>query len=721
VVKVDGTVIPPFANPAGGYKGYAPKMVKVGRGFKVEVTIAGVTYTGSGGRVDNIVNLTKPARGETWRFKQDGPLDCRWTFSNGVSTVNLHAQLESSSGALLNVIYDKNMAADHASIPVPVISDPKGRVFITLTRRFSDIQLEGEWAPGSKIEVSQFYGYGFKLSEAVFGKDSTPQPSAPPTPGAGGNPPLQANVPQPANPAPPAVFCADIAVTGIKATLVSTQVGDPSVDFPHDKIKLQVTLENVGNKAVPSDFLMDIFIKKNSEKVDGRGYPIWTTSLGAPGSRFVIDDIVDSFPHGAATTYSVEILPLYNECATENNNASLTIDETQLHPGGVPDLTLSIFMVEKRWHQEGDQFKGTCYFSADVANVGSGYCDDGSRTVDLEFIRVAGNRMLAFIHIPENELPGPGSKKRFSVEVPDSQEPPGETPVVAFINPAHNETKKDNNWATNGATLNNDLESPLKSSARISFAPWGMTGRIFYIRPEIRNLKQQPLQNLRLILLKNGTKIKEWKSLALAAGGSSGNSLHVVEDRPEIESDTTQDEYRAILTTNSTDESPAENTILDSKTKLLQWMDMDNSIVQALLQDPIGGIGAQMEKADNNIRIYSNKTKTKISPEHFYISIEGKKKKWGAWHEFQASVWLKVHARNGQIAAEVIDKKLTLGSEAEKILIAIFLPGIGYGIQHGIEKAFMSAIPNNLGIGGLLVSPCGIVLRDGALCLYHPY
>ena len=76
---------------------------------------------------------------------------------------------------------------------------------------------------------------------------------------------------------------------------------------------------------------------------------------------------------------------------------------------------------------------------------------------------------------------------------------------------------------------------------------------------------------------------------------------------------------------------------------------------------------------------------------------------------------------NGQIVADVIDKKLTLGSEAEKVLIAIFLPGIGYGIQHGIEKAFMSAIPNNLGIGGLPVSPCGIVLRDGALYLYYPY
>ena len=140
-------------------------------------------------------------------------------------------------------------------------------------------------------------------------------------------------------PTPKPLLCPDIAITEISATLLSTQLGDPSADIPHDKVRLQVTLENVGNKAVPSDFLMDFYIKKNGVKLDGRGYPIFSTSLGAPGSRFVIDDIVDSFPHGVATTYSVEAMPLYNECETANNQASLTIDETQLHPKAkqVPD------------------------------------------------------------------------------------------------------------------------------------------------------------------------------------------------------------------------------------------------------------------------------------------------------------------------------------------------------------------------------------------------
>jgi PKD repeat protein len=333
VVKVDGTVIPAFANPAGGYKGYAPKLVKVGRSFKVEVTIAGVAHTGSGGRVDTIVTLTKPARGEAWRYKEDGPLDCRWTFSNGVRTVNLHAQLESASGALLNVIYDKNMAADHASIPVPVISDPKGKVFITLTRRFSDIQLDGEWAPGSKIEVSQFYGYGFKLSEAVFGKDSTPQPGMPPT-GTEPNPPLQANVPEPANPAPPYSFCADIAVASLKASLVSTQLNDPAVDFPHDKVRLEMVIENRGNKNLPSPLLIDRMIKKNGQLLYACSgmFSIESADFGKPGSRYVMDNIVDTFPHGVATTYSAEVLPIGGECSNDNNNASLTIDETQLHP-----------------------------------------------------------------------------------------------------------------------------------------------------------------------------------------------------------------------------------------------------------------------------------------------------------------------------------------------------------------------------------------------------
>jgi hypothetical protein len=588
IITIDGMVIP--ETPIAGYYRLDPPMnVAAGHVFNVSLTIDGVTYKGSGGKVDTMVKLTQPPYGTTIYYKKFPSFDCQWTFSNGLAPVHLYVLYigqPSNKG-----FFEADLSANHCAIPTVNIPSDQGYLYAFLGRRYNDIVFDElpAWAasirvdqnfgqPQSRFELSaatfektplavkapeakpspgpnpppmneiiftsptggetwvigkthalnytltilaadyqlcllrngsfvgyiMFYdnhwgtgyppgeytypwqvgkvmmedevpfwapcgsgyticagccgsgpppygfsneftiGYDFsglikKLGKIVmfhvpqpggcpecfvldlpglpeellrmeesmaaglylkgkavaelgkFGKgqglaarlqikmepaalaamkrgeefelrlfDDTgkqihsqltrlvllpdpnlpPQSSGlPPTTGAKPNPPLQANVPQPANPAPPAVFCADIAVTGIKATLVSTQLGDPSVDFPHDKIKLQVTLENVGNKAVPSDFLMDFIIKKNGLKLDGRGYPIFSTSLGAPGSRFVIDDIVDSFPHGVETTYSVEAMPLYNECATSNNQASLTIDETQLHPKAkqVPD------------------------------------------------------------------------------------------------------------------------------------------------------------------------------------------------------------------------------------------------------------------------------------------------------------------------------------------------------------------------------------------------
>jgi hypothetical protein len=129
---------------------------------------------------------------------------------------------------------------------------------------------------------------------------------------------------------PPVILltCPDIKVVSFTATLVSTQVGLPLVEFPHDKVSLEVIFENVGGRPVPSAFIMDIFVKRNGGVIYSRG---WPAALGAPGSRCVMDKIVDSFPHGAQTTYSVEVRPMYNECSATNNQASFTVDETQLH------------------------------------------------------------------------------------------------------------------------------------------------------------------------------------------------------------------------------------------------------------------------------------------------------------------------------------------------------------------------------------------------------
>jgi hypothetical protein len=126
------------------------------------------------------------------------------------------------------------------------------------------------------------------------------------------------------------VTCPDIKVLSFKAKLVSTQLDTPSVEFPHDTVRLEVVLESAGGQPVPSLAIEDIIIYRNGEKIYGVGCP---SALGAPGSRFVMDKATDSFPHGVKTAYSVQVTPLYNECSTANNQASFTIDEAQLHPG----------------------------------------------------------------------------------------------------------------------------------------------------------------------------------------------------------------------------------------------------------------------------------------------------------------------------------------------------------------------------------------------------
>ena len=105
-----------------------------------------------------------------------------------------------------------------------------------------------------------------------------------------------------------------------------------------------------------------------------------------------------------------------------------------------------------------------------------------------------------------------------------------------------------------------------------------------------------------------------------------------------------------------------------------------------------------------------------------YIFVEGDKRiKGGAHVGFRAHVWLKVHARHGKIAADIIKKDLDIGSRATEIILSIVIPGIGLAILEGIEKSFRSAIPDDFGFGVGGVSPCGIVLRQGALYLYYPY
>jgi hypothetical protein len=146
--------------------------------------------------------------------------------------------------------------------------------------------------------------------------------------------PAQKKTNIPANnqiPPPHWLPCVDIAVVSFTATLISTQVGDPAVEFPHDTIRLRAVLKNIGNKDLPPrDNQLNVWMKRNNEtfyRVQVNDFP------GTSGSSKEIS-CTDSFPHGVKTDYYVGVSLFYGECSTsiENNQASFTINEGQLHP-----------------------------------------------------------------------------------------------------------------------------------------------------------------------------------------------------------------------------------------------------------------------------------------------------------------------------------------------------------------------------------------------------
>lgn len=121
--------------------------------------------------------------------------------------------------------------------------------------------------------------------------------------------------------------CIDIEVNSLTATLVSTQLGDPAVEFPHDTVKLRVVLKNVGSLPLPPAS-MDVFLNRNDVRIQTLYF---RDILQAKGSSYEVT-FTDSFPHGVKTTYSAYIqIHVFRECTTKNNKAWLTIDEVKLH------------------------------------------------------------------------------------------------------------------------------------------------------------------------------------------------------------------------------------------------------------------------------------------------------------------------------------------------------------------------------------------------------
>jgi len=140
----------------------------------------------------------------------------------------------------------------------------------------------------------------------------------------------QKSPPLPSDQKPPVNqrHCPDYNVVSFKIELVSTQAGNPAIEFPHDKVKLTLILENAGNIPIPDGYLPDFTLKRNDELILNGSL---INGIRAPGSREELKLGTDSFLHGVKTTYYLQITTGFRECRTDNNKISLTIDENLLH------------------------------------------------------------------------------------------------------------------------------------------------------------------------------------------------------------------------------------------------------------------------------------------------------------------------------------------------------------------------------------------------------
>jgi hypothetical protein len=518
-------------------------------------------------------------------------------------------------------------------------------------------------------------------------------------------------------PQPPVILlkCPDIAVSGMNATLVSTLLGDPQVEFPMDTVKLEATLENVGSEAVPPGAFIYIILKRNGEAV--RSATVVDT-LGAPGSSWTYS-VNDSFPHGQKTTYVLQASSPLKECRLSNNLAALTINEKKLHPQGDPDLTVSVFSVEKRWQQDGDRFQASFCLAADVANGGSGYCLSSARLLFL----INGNQELAVMNVPQESLPGPGQKKRFTVEVPAARIPIGDQVVQASIEPPLNERNSQNNLSPNSAKITHGSELPSGVLAELEFTPWRLAEGKLSTAIKMTNLQNQELHKLRLIMLRDGVQVKEWRIPTFAPRATS--RVRYEEELRQPRATFGHTRFRALLTSAAGESPPANNSILDGRTRDVCWVEMDEGTLRGALLDKELGLAAQVARKSKDYRI--RETQARISGGGISIQVLGRRTGGlSSAMDFRAEIVLAPRLAAGRVFFETVKTDVQVSSGTNEFFGALVAPIIFRSVKTAIEKFAEKELAVNLSPApapgtpdSQYGAPLGIILADGALDLYY--
>lgn len=510
--------------------------------------------------------------------------------------------------------------------------------------------------------------------------------------------------------------CPDITVARVRATLVSTLLGDLQVEVPMDTVRLEATLENAGSAAVPAGAYLYIIVKKNGKVIQSANA---TDALNAPGSRWVYS-VNDSFPIGQKTVYTVQASSLIRECRVDNNRATLAIDEKKLHPSGNPDLTVSLLAIDKRWQREDDRVQALFEMAVDVANRGSGRSSGDSR---LLFIQ-NGDQVLAALDIPAQQLPGPGEKKRFSTQLTAEQAPIGDMIVSAYIEPARNEFARDNNWSLNHVEITNNADPPGRLLAVLDIQPWRLSGRSLSSTIQAANLQNRPLRGLRLLLLKNDAPVKEWRSLSFAAQESL-LFRYAEERRPEPERFGV-DRFRAILTSDAGQGTPSGDSLLDTRPRNLYRVKMSEAQLQGGLQDRNSGLAALISRNDQGWSI--RETPVRIAADGIRVDVKGRSPGGQApGREFHVEARLRASTGFGRIKVEVIKTVASPGSGSSDLIGPLLSSLLCQCAQAAIEKFAAAELARNLwslsaalppGARSHPGPPLGVMATEGALDIF---
>ena len=237
----------------------------------------------------------------------------------------------------------------------------------------------------------------------------------------------------------------DLAVIAMNVRLESTDATQGN-EFPTDKVRIEATIQNVGNGSVPPGASIHVNLTKNGSFVNSGTA---TDALSAPGSSWLYS-YIDAFPHNQSPEYKYELSVSgnFNEARTDNNKASFVIKEATLHSaGGAPDFTV-IIDCTKEVIDEGN-WNFNC--RAHVRNIGTGYAQ-GSSFVDI--VRVDNNQVLGRQAVDSSRLPAPGYNQPFYLTLKKNEIPLGKYNAIAVIEPVAGESNTNNNSSSPTEIIN---------------------------------------------------------------------------------------------------------------------------------------------------------------------------------------------------------------------------------------------------------------------------